>query len=165
MNFGILAFLHFLVNGVYTLFIKKKIITYSKKGDITMKEKLQRFMIGRYGVDELNRVLSIVSILVMVLGLFTAPLLSTLGLALFIYYYFRTFSKNIYARSGENAAFLRVRHRITRWFLNKKLRLSQQKTHRFYKCSSCKKTVRVPRGKGNIEITCPVCRNQFVKKS
>ena len=130
-----------------------------------MKERFQQFMIGRYGLDELGRYLNIVACIVFLLGMIITPQASSLGIVLIIYNYFRIFSRNIRARSNENAAFLRVRSQFGRWLSSKKLRFSQRNTHCFYKCPSCKKTIRVPKGKGKIEITCPVCRNRFVKRS
>lgn len=130
-----------------------------------MKERLQQFMAGRYGVDDLSRLLSVAAIILLLLGLTFVPWISSVGLALIFYNYFRAFSKNISARSQENAAYLKLKNRIAGWFSSKKKRLSQRKEYRFYKCSSCKKTIRVPKGKGKIEITCPVCHNQFIKRS
>ena len=37
--------------------------------------------------------------------------------------------------------------------------------NRYYKCPKCKQLVRVPRGKGKISITCPRCKEKFVKKT
>lgn len=44
-------------------------------------------------------------------------------------------------------------------------RLKQRKTHRFFKCPECGVTVRVPKGKGKIKITCPKCKNAFVRNT
>lgn len=34
--------------------------------------------------------------------------------------------------------------------------------YQYFFCSKCRQKLRVPKGKGKIEITCPVCRNQFI---
>jgi len=130
-----------------------------------MRERLQRFMAGRYGVDELSKFLNFVTLFVLVAGIFLLPQASSFALVVIIINYFRIFSRNTYARSNENAAFMRKRNQLTGWFSSKKNRFTQRKTHRFYKCASCKKTVRIPRGKGKIEITCPVCQNKFIRRS
>jgi len=130
-----------------------------------MRERLQRFMAGRYGVDELSRFLNFVTLFVLVAGIFLLPQASSFAVVVIIINYFRIFSRNTYARSNENAAFMRKRNQLTGWFSSKKNRFTQRKTHRFYKCASCKKTVRIPRGKGKIEITCPVCQNKFIRRS
>ena len=48
---------------------------------------------------------------------------------------------------------------------NMKKRWAQRSTYRFYKCPQCKQTVRVPKGRGKICITCPKCKTEFIKKS
>ena len=44
-------------------------------------------------------------------------------------------------------------------------RWAQRSTYRFFKCPQCKQTVRVPKGRGKICITCPKCKTEFIKKS
>lgn len=130
-----------------------------------MKERFNRFMIGRYGMDELGKFLNYASIAVIFICAIFLPKATAFGLALIIINYFRVFSKNINARSNENSMYLRKRNKLLGWFSSQKKRFDQRKTHRFYKCPSCKKTIRVPKGKGKIEITCPVCNGSFIKKS
>ena len=36
---------------------------------------------------------------------------------------------------------------------------------RYFRCPNCSSTLRVPKGKGKICITCPVCRKEFIKKT
>ena len=74
-----------------------------------MREKLQRFMTGRYGADELGRTLNIVVLVSLVVSMFSGllPVLSVFywfGIALMIYNCFRMFSKNVSkALRGESA--------------------------------------------------------------
>lgn len=42
-----------------------------------------------------------------------------------------------------------------------KMNFEQRKTHRIFMCKACGKKVRVPKGKGKIEITCPSCGNKM----
>ncbi|WP_207645519.1 hypothetical protein [Marvinbryantia formatexigens] len=42
-----------------------------------------------------------------------------------------------------------------------KMNFEQRKTHRIFMCKVCGKKVRVPKGKGKIEITCPSCGNKM----
>ena len=48
---------------------------------------------------------------------------------------------------------------------NMKKRWAQRGTYRFFKCPQCRQTVRVPKGRGKICITCPKCKTEFIKKS
>lgn len=131
-----------------------------------MKEKVQRFMMGRYGFDELSKVYLGATIVLMILSMFVkSSLLYVLALLLLVYSYYRAFSKNIAKRQTENQKFLNSRYQgAVKW--NKfKNRQAQKKIYRFYKCPQCKQTVRVPKGKGKICITCPKCQTEFIKKS
>ena len=129
-----------------------------------MREKLQRFMIGRYGMDELGRFLNAVSLVLLIVSLFV-PLLSPLVLALLVLIFFRMFSRNRLKRTQENGAYLRLRHKLKTWFAARVQRMKESKTHRYYRCPSCRQSLRVPKGKGKIAITCPKCRKVFEKRT
>lgn len=122
-------------------------------------------MIGRYGVDDLNRFLNIVVLLLIILGIFTSRYFTYLGFILILCEYFRVFSRDINKRSKENVFYLNQKIKIDKWAANIKIRFSQRKTHRFYTCPSCKKTVRIPKGKGTVMIKCPACNTEFKRKS
>lgn len=131
-----------------------------------MKEKLMRFMYGRNGVDSLGKFVLAISIIVMLLAGWTDSLiLSYLSWIGIIYLYFRMFSRNIYKRSSENQWYLNKTYKIRTFFYRQKNLLLQRKTHHIYKCPTCRQKIRVPRGKGQIEIRCPKCNTRFIKKS
>ncbi|MDD6307673.1 MAG: hypothetical protein PUA75_12210 [Clostridiales bacterium] len=135
-----------------------------------MREKIQRFMMGRYGVDDLGRLLSgtVLGCLVISMFSFLVPVLAIfywIGIALMIYSFFRMFSRNTSKRYAENQKFLNWRYQGTVKRNQAKTRFAQRKIYRFYKCPQCSQKVRVPKGKGRICITCPKCRTEFVKKS
>lgn len=123
-------------------------------------------MAGRYGVDQLSKVLLIISLVLLVISMFTHwGILYVLALVALIYTYFRMFSRNIAKRSAENQAYMNFRYGLSVKRDKAKRRHEQRKIYRFYKCPNCKQEVRVPRGKGKICITCPKCRTEFVRKS
>ncbi|MDD2554617.1 MAG: hypothetical protein PHP51_08610 [Desulfotomaculaceae bacterium] len=127
-----------------------------------MKEWLQRFMYGRYGQDDLGRFLIIWAIILWIISLFTrSTTLHFLAFVLLLLITFRLFSRNVEKRAQENYGFLRVKGQSSQYFIQIKLQLRQRKTHRFYRCSSCKQQLRVPRGKGLITIRCPICKTTF----
>lgn len=131
-----------------------------------MKQKLQNFMIGRYGVDQLSKGLLWVSIVFCIISLFSRlKWFYLLAVALLAYTYFRMFSRNISKRSQENQKFLNWKYRLAVIRNQKREHLAQQKVYRFYRCPGCKQKVRVPRGKGKICITCPKCKTEFIKRS
>ena len=131
--------------------------------------KIQRFMIGRYGADQLWRALMIFYLLAIVITnivyRFTKIAyysLSVLSLAIIIFAVFRVFSKNIEARRKENQEWLKITGGIRQKFIFAKERNKQKKTHKFVKCKQCKKVLRLPKNKGKLNVSCPHCKNQFV---
>ena len=131
-----------------------------------MKEKFQRFMTGRYGADQLSRLYLAVTLICLVLSMFTRFMpLYWIALLFLVYTYYRMFSKNIPKMYAQNQKFLNWRYRrVAKWDAFKK-RFSQRKEYCFFKCPTCKQRVRVPRGKGKICITCPRCHRDFIKRS
>lgn len=131
-----------------------------------MGEKLRRFFAGRYGMDALNKLLLVLSFLdVVALWFFPYRILDLVFLLLMVIVYFRTFSRNIPARYNENQKYLNATAGIRNRCRKLKTRFQQRKYYRFFKCPKCKQQVRVPVGKGKIEIRCPKCGERFIKKS
>lgn len=130
-----------------------------------MKERLYRFMYGRYGNDSLNRFLLILTVVFFILSLFTTQYFYLFGIIALIITYFRMLSKNVYKRAAENQIYLKYEYKVKGFFGCFKRDMKQRKTHHIYKCPSCSQKIRIPRGKGKIEVTCPKCRHTFIKKS
>mgnify|MGYP003371666118 FL=1 len=127
---------------------------------------LQNFMRGRYGVDQLSIFLLVIYIVVTLLtGFFQLPLLSYASLAILIWCWFRILSRKTYKRSKENTTFLRMVFPITSRYRSLKKRFRDRKTHKYYRCPNCKQELRVPKGKGEITITCPKCKTKFDKRT
>ena len=123
-----------------------------------MAYSLRRFMEGRYGNDKLNNAILGCALVMVILALFVRnPLVNLIlhgiSYALMFWSIFRTLSRNTYKRYQENRQFLKTLDR------------ARDREHRYFECPKCRQTVRVPRGKGKIAITCPRCREKFVKKS
>ena len=135
-----------------------------------MKKWLAKVMVGRYGVDQLTNAMLVLSMVLLVVALFFGnsivnTILWTLAVLLLVAGYYRIFSKKTSQRYQENQKYLRLLNRITGRFRSMKERLKQRKTHRFFKCPQCGATVRVPKGKGKIKITCPKCKTAFVRNT
>lgn len=125
-----------------------------------------RFMSGRYGTDQLNMTMLWTALALSIVGsLANVRILALLADALLILMFFRMLSKDRYARQHENQTYLektyKLRRSATEW-LN---RVKNGKKYRYFTCPQCKKRLRVPRGVGNITITCKGCGNKFDKKA
>ena len=136
-----------------------------------MREKFMRFMQGRYGVDQFAKFTMGVALVSIVLAIFVntgssaGSLLDMLGLVAIVYTYFRIFSRNISKRAQENQKYLSATATIRQRLNKEKNMMKQRKDYHIYTCPSCGQKVRIPRGKGKIEISCPKCRSKFVKRS
>ena len=118
----------------------------------------RRFLSGRSGHDKLNMAILFAGLVLCIIGMFVnqvvVDLLLTLGsYGLLIWSMARCLSRNTYKRYQENRRFLLLIDRI------------KDRNNRYFNCPKCRQTVRVPRGKGKISITCPKCREKFIKKT
>ena len=142
-----------------------------------MRQKLANFMIGRNGVDALGRASIWLSVILMVVTLFThQSLIYILAIIALGYSYFRMMSRNVSKRYLENQKFLNLGYKIKNAFKNVGRKASYQKSKSVYEreqkklykifyCPSCKQKIRAPKGKGKICITCPKCKLEFVKRT
>ena len=130
------------------------------------KERLQRFMYGRYGMDGLGKFMSWTSIILLLCSmLFDINVLYFVSLALLVWCYFRMFSRNVQKRYQENCVYYRYVNIVSDFFKRQKSYIKQSKTHHIYKCPQCKQKIRIPRGKGKVAIRCQRCGTEFVKNS
>ena len=135
-----------------------------------MKEKIGRFMAGRYGNDKLNQFMMAVFLGCAVLNLFVrnayvSTVLNSWECLLILLVYIRMFSRNISKRYAENQKYLALENRLRRFWGQKRYLIQQRKEYHIYKCPSCKQKIRIPRGKGKISIRCPKCGEEFIKNS
>ena len=132
---------------------------------------LRRMMMGRYGNDQLGNFLFAIYLLLFVLQLIfrrsiAGNVIIMLSYAVIILYFFRCFSRNIYRRQMENQKFLKMWNPIKNYVKFLKMRWQERgSTKVLYRCAKCHQTIRVPRGRGKIAITCPKCRYEFIKKT
>ena len=131
-----------------------------------LKAGLQKFMTGRRGADELSMALLIAGLILSLLSsIFRLNILYFLGLALYVFAIFRMLSRNLEKRYAENAAYLKLWQRAssnTKQFFN---RMKNMKKYRYFKCPECKSRLRLPRGVGEVTVTCGKCHHAFKQKA
>ena len=136
----------------------KNVGSWFRQAGMNFANSIQRMMMGRYGHDRLNVALLVVGLIMTVVSMFVRIRLVVLVTTLLSYVFLilaliRCFSRNTYKRYNENRRFLLLVDRL------------KDRSNRYYSCPKCRQTVRVPRGKGKIAITCPKCREKFIKKT
>ena len=119
---------------------------------------LYRFMSGRYGTDRLKVVILCVGVAASIIyaflqGSWVGQIFFVLSYALMILAIWRSLSRNINKRYQENRRFCLMLDRV------------KDRKNRYFLCPRCRQTVRVPRGKGKIMITCPKCKEKFQRKT
>ncbi|NJD02693.1 MAG: hypothetical protein FIA99_08905 [Ruminiclostridium sp.] len=138
----------------------------------------RRILAGRYGMDNLTLVLVFLSVV-----LFNLDYVWIAGVGLLGYSVFRVASRNIGKRRQELQRFDRVTAGIRQHLApvggavartliplykaasSYGTRFQQRKSFIFVKCAKCKNTLRLPRNKGKLLATCPVCKSEFTMKT
>ncbi|MCD8221254.1 MAG: hypothetical protein LUD07_03475 [Clostridiales bacterium] len=120
---------------------------------------------GQYGSDQLSDHLTRAGMILMILSIFR-PLRMLYGIAFVLVFYsvFRLCSKNFRARQRELYHYERLMQKPRGYVKLWKLRIKERDTSRFYRCK-CGAIIRVPKGRGKIEITCRKCGKRMIKRT
>ena len=131
-----------------------------------MKNWLQKFTVGRYGVDKLSNAMIMLALAFILASIFTKyAILNTIGFVIIIIAYFRIFSRNIPKRYSENQKYLTWFNPIKGKFNKFKNKVKNSKDYKYFRCPQCGKEMRVPRKKGRVNIKCPKCGNSFTRRT
>jgi hypothetical protein len=127
-----------------------------------IKEKLVKFMTGRYGVDQLYYAMfALWAVLTLVNIKVDSMILMAVSDVFIVLAIFRGFSRNISRRTAENAKFLKVWNPVKRKARLFYRRIREIRVHRFRKCPHCKKTLQLPIKRGKNTVKCPRCQEKF----
>ena len=130
--------------------------------------RIQYFMQGRYGYDELSWFLFVSGLVLFILSRIPYLwVLYFLAFALLVWSLFRSLSRNIYRRQMERQKYLTLKYKVKQEFLLYRNVWRDRKTHKYYKCPHCRAIVRIRRpGKGiTISIGCAKCGQEFKKRT
>lgn len=124
-----------------------------------VQKKYKDLMQGRYGTDRLNLALLFAGLICCMISLLFSwifvvnVIFTVLSFVFLILAILRALSRNTYKRYQENRKFLMIFEKL------------KDREHRYFDCPRCRQQVRVPRGKGKISISCPKCKEKFIKKT
>lgn len=126
------------------------------------KGKLEEFMRGRNGADELGVACLELAVILAIINIFAGnAVVYVITLALLAYAIFRMVSTNVNQRRRESMAFAEKLGPVRPWISNPAAAYKNARTYKHATCPNCHQRVRVPRGKGHIRITCPRCKQKF----
>ena len=140
-----------------------------KKFFTDLAVKFQRFMYGRYGIDQLYRALLWFYLAAIVLSMILGRavdgifyiIFSAVAWGLFIFAFLRVFSKKTENRRKENENWLKFAGIFKKKFKDLGNRWKFRKTHVFRTCPQCKAVLRMKRVKGKHAVVCPHCSKKF----
>lgn len=132
------------------------------------RNKVSRFMYGRYGFDQFGRFLMGAGLVMAVLCMFLRFLpthipyyiCSFLNTFFYVFAFFRILSRNTLKRAAENDWYLRIRSRILP-VLDEKTKSIRDKNYIYKKCPKCSAKLRLRRIKGKHITKCPKCGLKF----
>ena len=125
--------------------------------------KLNKFMHGRYGIDELHSFIFKIYISLIIIDLFVDnKILILLELFLLFIMIYRFLSKNCYQRRKENKLFTQIKKEIEKPFLTFKKNITD-KENVYIKCGKCKKILKLPLPyeRGIKHTKCPNCKKKM----
>lgn len=128
--------------------------------------KMASFMYGRYGNDDLTKFLLIFALILMVVS--WIPHLGWvyfLAAAVLVWSLMRSFSRKFERRRRELECYLKIKRPIVNFFKLSRNKWRDRKTHIYFKCPKCKAVLRVPKGKGEIIVTCTRCGDRIEKET
>lgn len=133
-----------------------------------VKQSLQRFMMGRNGLDALGMAILVVYL---VLGMITRFLPGVAGLVfyllcqvLFLWELFRFLSTNLAKRQRENQKFLAFWQKLRTDHSRQRYNTVKDPQKVIRTCKQCKAKIRLPKVKGKHSVTCPKCGATFTVK-
>ncbi len=152
---------------------KLTFVKFCRSGIIVSGDKMNkfkaaflRFMSGRYGNDSLNNLIFGLSIVIYLVNAFFIRnyFVGLFSQLLLLVVLFRMFSRNWYKRQAENNKYM-VLTRPIRLRISCLVKQFKDKDRRYFLCPNCQQIVRVPKGRGKIEIDCPKCHHSFERKT
>lgn len=128
--------------------------------------RFRMFMMGRYGTDQLSMAIIVLGMILTFIGdAISSSILTLLSYLVFGLCIYRMLSKNTAVRQQENYKFLKVWNPTKNSMQSKLTLIKGIRTYKYFKCPNCKQTLRAPRGKGKIAVTCQKCKTKFIKQT
>lgn len=130
-----------------------------------LNQKLNKFLSGRYGTDDLSMFLCLITFIIILINIFfNNSILTIISFIIITLALYRTLSRNFFQRRKENNYYQRIKERILNFFTYQKRKYDDRHTHIYKKCPNCHQKIRLPLKKGKHTVKCPKCDNKFIVK-
>ena len=124
-----------------------------------IRDKINVILKSRYGMDDFGKCIILIAMIIHVLGIMIhSSILVGIAVAIAFFELYRMMSKEVWIRSEENIKYKRY---IRLW----KVRYQERKISRIFMCKSCGRMIRVPKGKGRLQVTCKACGNKSIHRT
>ena len=125
-----------------------------------------RFMLGRHGVDKMSIALIYLSLVLNLLALIPhLGFLTLLSMLALLYSIYRIFSKNNARRYAENAWYIQNIGGLPGKAKQSLARFKNRKQFLYFDCPNCHAKLRLPRGVGEVTVTCGKCGHALRKSA
>ena len=125
----------------------------------------RRFMYGRYGADKLTAAILIVYfIFYLSAQIARSYVLLAISLVIFVWCWYRVFSRNVEKRRNENEICLKGWNKVKTWAQTMKGRIRDRKTHRYFRCPTAPAHCASQRGKGKSASRAPCAERNLSRK-
>jgi LSD1 subclass zinc finger protein len=127
---------------------------------------IERVLRSCYGGDQLSMTMAYAALALILLG--AIPNMSWLigiAYAMVICSFIRMFSRNRVARARENQWFLDKTAPLTTRFQQELARFRNRRNYLYFRCPGCKAWLKLPRGAGQVTVTCGRCGHKTDKKA
>lgn len=128
------------------------------------RERIFLSLKDRHGTDELSLAILMTAIFCLLLS-FVSIFSCLLSILLYGFCIFRMLSKNHVKRSEENRRYLEIKNKVKTSAGQALTRVLNARRYKYSRCRDCGTLVRLPRGVGSVNITCPNCGKQWKVKA
>ena len=131
-----------------------------------LRDRLARFMQGRCGPDALSRTLLYGALPFLVLGVLPPlSLLTLVAYAMIGWALCRMLSTNFTSRRMENEKFLLMAQPLRHQVEERYNRFKNRDKYAYFTCPKCRGKLRIPKGVGEVTVTCKLCGHKFDRKA
>ena len=132
----------------------------------TETNEFDRWMSRHNGPDAITRILIALSIVMIAVGFLTRLLpIAVASVIVLLVAAWRILSTNIIGRRKEEGFVLQHAGPLRPWLANPTAAAREHRMSAHVQCPTCGQKARLPKGVGQVLVSCPACGNKYLKKA